>query len=113
MSDPAQLVVFIRGMRDNFEVIEEFLNMASMKSTAGQNICEEVIKLMKKLEIDSSELFGITTDGAPSMVGKNNGFVKRFWDVIQSEDVLQSHYIIHQEILCSKVLDFGEVLKKC
>ena len=54
--------------------------MASMKSTAtGQNICEEVVKLMKKFEMDFCKLVGITTDGAPSMMGKNNGFVKRFF----------------------------------
>ena len=91
-----QLVVFIRGVTDNFEVIEEFLDMASMKATTtGQNICEEVIKMMKKFEIDTSKLVGITTDGAPSMVGKNNGFAKRFLDFIQGEDVLVNHCIIH------------------
>ena len=112
LRDTAQLVVFIRGVTDNFEVIEEFLDMASMKATTtGQNICEEVIKMMKKFEIDTSKLVGITTDAAPSMVGKNNGFVKRFLDVIQGEDVLVNHCIIHHENLCSKVLDFGEVMK--
>ena len=112
LSDTAQLVVFIRGVTDNFEVTEEFLDMASMQSTTtGQNICEEVTKLMNKFEIDSSKLVGITTDGAPSMVGKNNGFVKRLLDVIQTENVLVSHCIIHQESLCSKVLGFGEVMK--
>ena len=112
LSDTAQLVVFIRGVTDNFEVTEEFLDMASMQSTTtGQNICEEVTKLMNKFEIDSSKLVGITTDGAPSMVGKNNGFVKRFLDVIQTKNVLVSHCIIHQESLCSKVLGLGEVMK--
>ena len=33
LSDIAQLVVFIRGATDNFEVTEEFLDMASMQST--------------------------------------------------------------------------------
>ena len=112
LSDTAQLVVFIRGVTDNFKVTEEFLDMARMQSTTtGQNICEEVTKLMNKFEIDSSKLIGVTTDGAPSMVGKNNGFVKRFLDVIQTENVLVSHCIIHQESLCSKVLGFGEVIK--
>ena len=32
-------------------------------------------------------------------------------DVIQTENVLVSHCIIHQESLCSKVLGFGEVMK--
>ena len=66
---------------------------------------------MNKFEIDSSKLVGITTDGAPSVVGKNSEFVKRFLDVIQTENVLVSHCIIHQESLCLKVLGFGEVIK--
>ena len=69
--------------------------MASMESTTtGQNICEEVIKLMKKFGIVSSKLVDMTTNGAPSMVGKNNEFVKRFLDVIRSEDVLVSRCIM-------------------
>ena len=97
LSDTAQLAVFIRVVTDNFEVIEEFLDIASIKSTTtGQNIFEEVMKLMKKFEADYSDLVGITTDGARSMVGENNRFFKRFLDVVQSEDVLASHSIIHQ-----------------
>uniref|UniRef100_H2Z350 SPIN-DOC-like zinc-finger domain-containing protein n=1 Tax=Ciona savignyi TaxID=51511 RepID=H2Z350_CIOSA len=72
VSDTAQLVVFIRGVTDNFEVNEEFLDMASSSmhsTTTGQNICEEVTKLMNKFEIDSSKLVGITTDGAPTING--------------------------------------------
>ena len=97
MSDTSQLVVFIRGLRNNFEVIEEFLDMASMKSTTtGQNICEEVIKSIKKFGIDSSKLLGIATNGAPSVVGKNNKFFKRCLDVIQSDVVLvRLNCVIH------------------
>ena len=96
LSNTAQQVVFIREVTDNFALIEEFLDMASMESTTiGQNICEEIVKLMKKFGIDSSKLVGITTNGAPSMVGKNNKLVKRFLDVIHSDDVLVRYYIIH------------------
>ncbi|XP_067950220.1 general transcription factor II-I repeat domain-containing protein 2B-like [Watersipora subatra] len=39
VSDTAKLVVFIRGIKDNFDIIEEFLDMASMSSTTpGQEI---------------------------------------------------------------------------
>ena len=52
LSDTAQLVDFIQRIKDNFEVIEGILDMANMESTtAGQNICEVVIKLMKKFGI--------------------------------------------------------------
>ena len=45
------------------------------------------------------------------MTGKNNGFVKTFFDSNQAQDVLVSHCIIHQENLCSKVLGFSEVVR--
>ena len=44
LSYTAQQVVFIRGVTDNFKIIE-FLDMASTKSTTtDQDICNEVIK---------------------------------------------------------------------
>ena len=48
-------------------------------TTTGQNICEEVIKLMKKFGIDSSKLVGIITSGAQLMVGKKMNLSKDFW----------------------------------
>ena len=66
---------------------------------------------MKNFGIVTSKLVGVTTNGAPLMVGKNNKFVKWFLDVIWSEGVLVSHCIIHQKNLCLKVLDFGKIMK--
>jgi len=48
ISDTAQLVVFVHGVTDDFEVDEELLDMASMKSTtAGENIAQEVLKIVQ------------------------------------------------------------------
>ena len=112
ISDTAQLVVFVRGVTDNFDIIETFLDMASMSSTTtGQDVSDEVLKLMDKFNLDPAKLCGLTTDGAPSMTGKNNGFTKKFLDTIGSQDVVVSHCIIHQENLCTKVLGFADVMK--
>ena len=48
ISDTAQLVVFVHGVTDDFEVDEELLDMASMKSTTtGENIAQEVLKIVQ------------------------------------------------------------------
>ena len=75
--------------------------MVSIKLTiTGNYICEKTLKLLKRFELDSSKLFGITTDGAPSMTGKNNRFVKRFIDASKIQDIVVSHCIVHQGNLC-------------
>ena len=108
----AQLFVFVRGVVDTFEIMEEFLDMASMPSTTtGQDICEQVLKLMNEYQLDPAKLSGLTTDGAPSMTGKTNGFTKKLLDSIGSKRVVVNHCIIHQENLCTKVLGFVDVMK--
>ena len=67
--------LFLLGVTDDFEVIEEFLDMAGMSSTTtGQDISSEVIKLIEKFELDPQKLHGLTTDGARNMTGIHIGF---------------------------------------
>lgn len=71
ISDTDQLVIFIRAVTDGFDIVEEFLDMAS------QDICEQVLKVVEKFELNPAKLCGVTTDGAPSMTGKTNEFSKK------------------------------------
>ncbi|XP_076373036.1 general transcription factor II-I repeat domain-containing protein 2B-like [Tachypleus tridentatus] len=112
INDTSQLVIFIRAVTAGFDVFKEFLDMASLSSTTtGQDICEQVLKVVEKFELNPYKLCGVTTDGAPSMTGRTNGFTKKFLTAIGAQDVVVSHCIIHQESLCTKVLDFPEVMK--
>ena len=44
ISDTAQLVIFIRAVTAGFDIVEEFLDMASLFSTTtGQDICEQAL----------------------------------------------------------------------
>ena len=36
------------------------------------------------------------------MTGRTNGLTQKFQDVVGAQDVAVSHYIIHQENLCTK-----------
>ena len=112
ISDTDQLVIFIRAVTAAFDIVEEFLDMASLSSTTtGQDICEQVLKVVEKFELNPAKLCGVTTDGAPSMTGRINGFTKKFLNAVGAQDVVVSHCIIHQENLCTKVLDFAEVMR--
>jgi hypothetical protein len=58
------------------------------------------------------KLFSITTDGAPSMRGKNIGFIKLLENQI-GRPLLSFHCIIHEENLCAKasMKDLNDVMK--
>ena len=73
--DTAQLAIFIRGVTKGFEVVEELLDLCPMKgTTTGQDIFNEVKHVMMKFNLSLDKVCGITTDGAPAMIGKHKGF---------------------------------------
>ena len=112
ISDTALLVIFIRAFTAGFDVVEELLDMVSLSSTTTrQVICEHVISVVDKFELNHAKLCGLSTDGASSMTGRTNGFTNKFMDAIEAQDVVVSHCIIHQENLCTNVLAFAEVTK--
>ena len=113
ITDTAQLVDFIRGVTDEFQIKKEFLDLASMKSTTtGEDLTLEVLKMTKKYQLDPKKLSGFTTDGAPAMVEKHKGFCKTFLEPFGAQKVVLNHCIIHQENLCNKVLDDIDIMKE-
>ncbi|KAM4021787.1 general transcription factor II-I repeat domain-containing protein 2A-like [Anomaloglossus baeobatrachus] len=76
--DSAQLLIFIHGMNDNFEVMEELGALQSIKgTTTGEDIYEKLSQTVKDLELDWAKLASVTTDGAPSIVGSKKGVIAR------------------------------------
>jgi len=115
-SDTAQLLVFVRGVTDDFVVSEELVQLCSMKSnTTGKDIAKETIAAIDKLQLPWDKLAGITTDGAPAMTGKREGaatiIAKHAADVSNNDNVMKYHCIIHQEALSAKTLGFNDVMK--
>lgn len=115
LMDTAQLCIFIRGVDCDFNVTEEFLNMKSMEGkTTGKDILQEVLTSIKDNNMKLSSLAGITTDGAPSMVGRNNGVVSLLKKEMiahgLSPDIFVFHCLIHQENLCAKALNMKHVM---
>ncbi|XP_072392496.1 general transcription factor II-I repeat domain-containing protein 2-like [Diabrotica undecimpunctata] len=108
ISSTAQLLIFIRGVTQDFEVLEELLGMCSLKGqTKGVDILNVLLDECSKTDLDLSKLSGVATDGAPAMIGVNSGLVTLLKKHLQekninAEDLMQFHCIIHQEALCSK-----------
>ncbi|KAI6647163.1 General transcription factor II-I repeat domain-containing protein 2-like [Oopsacas minuta] len=76
VSDTAQLAIFVRGVSQNFDVTEEFASLVSMKdTTTGADLLEAVHRVLRDYNLSLANLTGLTTDGAPAMVGEKRGVV--------------------------------------
>ncbi|KAM9316753.1 general transcription factor II-I repeat domain-containing protein 2-like [Gastrophryne carolinensis] len=110
----AQLLIFIRGTNDNFEVTEELAALQSIKgTTTGEDIYEKVCQTVNGLELDWAKLASVTTDGAPSMVGSKKGVIARINQEMDKHNYshpLAIHCLIHQQTLCSKSLKLDSVM---
>lgn len=114
-NDTAQLAVFVRGVTSSFQVFEEFIQLIHLKDTVtGADIFEVVINMISKMNLDISKLIGITTDGAPAMVGNKKGFVSLLQEHLENfgipQKLVKIHCIIHQEALCAKSLKLKNVM---
>ena len=112
--DPAQLLVFVRGIKD-FKITEELAALRSMRgTTTGSDLFTEVDACMNTLGLKWDRLAGVTTDGCPSLTGKNVGLLKRMQDKVTEinpdEKLVFLHCIIHQHVLCKSVLKWTMLL---
>lgn len=115
VKDTAQLAIYFRGVTDSFDIIEEFAQLVPMiGTTTGADVLAAVLSWIKDFELNLSRLCGVTTDGAPAMVGKHKGFasllVKHVRDLGHNQDIKTLHCIVHQEALCAKSATITEVM---
>ncbi|KAJ4922048.1 hypothetical protein JOQ06_021512 [Pogonophryne albipinna] len=111
VSDTAQLCVFIRMVFTDMTAKEELLTILPMKEhTRGEDIFRTFKNFVDKTKLPMSKLSSITTDGAPAMVGRCNGFIAKCREDDTFPDFLNYHCIIHQHALCAKMLNMKEVM---
>ena len=113
VNDTAQLLIFIRGVSDDFNVCEEIAALCSLKGrTTGEVIFLKVQETVNSLELKWENLKSITTDGAKNMSGHKSGVVARIRNEMKAvEAPIVLHCIIHQHALCSKVLKWNSVME--
>ncbi|KAJ8896399.1 hypothetical protein PR048_001743 [Dryococelus australis] len=116
VSGKAQVSVFIRACDKYLNIIEELLRIVSLQNTTTvEDIFEEVYRLLERFNLPLSKLVCVATHGAPSMMGKHNGFIARLLvkqkEVFPESKLHHIHCIIHQEVLCSKTVQMEHILK--
>ena len=82
-------------------------------TTTGKDLFDAVLKVMVDFNQDYKLLKGITTDGAPSMMGKVNGLAVRLEKYVVDNgggSLLKLHCIIHQQNLCARSVKFRDVM---
>ena len=76
--DTEQLLIFIRGINNTFELIEELASVQSIKDfVIGEHLLIEVEECVSNLGLDWEKLVNVTTDGCPSFTGKNKGLLEK------------------------------------
>ena len=114
ITDTAQLVIYVHGADDNFELMEGLLTVSPMYGqTTAKEIFHQLCDAIQIAGLQWKSFAGITTDGAPSMTGRKNGLVALVQKILEEEGVEETialHYIIHQQALCSKCLKFDNVM---
>ena len=111
VSDTAQMCVFIRMVFSDITAKEELLTVLFMKEqTRGEDIFQTFKNFIEKTELPMYKLVSITTNGAPAMVGRVNGFIAKCRQDDAFPDFLNYHCIIHQQALCAKMLNMKEIM---
>ena len=86
-----------------------------MKNTiTGADILKALLRCLAAKNLDFSRLVSITTDGAPSMVGKNKGVVSLLQKHMENKEInnniVKLQCLIHQEALRAKVASLKNIM---
>jgi hypothetical protein len=112
IGDTAQLAVFIRFILPDFVVREELLGLVGLKgNTTGSDIKCALVQLLETHNIEPSKLAAVTTDGAPSMIGRYIGAVTLLRQENCFPNFLSYHCLIHQEALCAKQMKTVDIMR--
>ncbi|XP_065639505.1 zinc finger BED domain-containing protein 5-like [Hydra vulgaris] len=102
VSSMAQLIVYCRYIHNN-KFKEEFLFSSCLETTTkAANIMEILKQFFNDNQLQWKYLFGITTDGAPAMMGCKSGLQTRVKEIAQN--VVGVHCFIHRQALATKTL---------
>lgn len=107
VTDLSQLLIVVKYVDSNFNIIEEVYRCVTMYGTTkGSDIFSAFQRVFEG--IDLSKLSAVCTDGAPAMTGKKNGFIGY---LRQNNIIVPSfHCIIHQQALCAKAVNIKETM---
>lgn len=101
--DDEQMSIFVRFFDIESKTFrEELLAILTFKGkTRGEDLFKTFDEFIKKSNISYDKMVSLSTDGAPAMIGKENGLVKRIRD--KNAGLISYQCIIHQAALCGKL----------
>lgn len=104
VNDIPRLAVMARYCDEpNASVREELCCLKPMPDTTkGGDVATVITQHFDERGVNMAKIFAITTDGAPSKVGRQKGAVKLIEEKV-GHPVMKLHCIIHQENLCAKM----------
>ncbi|XP_048840157.1 general transcription factor II-I repeat domain-containing protein 2-like [Brienomyrus brachyistius] len=114
ISDSAQLLVFIRRVNENMEITQELAGFETLRSTTkSEDLFAAVERVLDTNGLSWEKLVGITTDGAPAMVGRTTGLATLISQKVSQcgGKVAKYHCILHQEQLCARSVGMGDVVR--
>ena len=98
----SQLIAFVRYI-DKDTMNTEFLFCKPLKTTCkAEDIYELISDYFHIHKIDWNTLVSCTTDGAPAMMGKKTGVIKRLKCV--APQLIGNHCCLHRQVLSSKAM---------
>ncbi|XP_060880731.1 general transcription factor II-I repeat domain-containing protein 2B-like [Metopolophium dirhodum] len=101
--DSEQMSIFVRFFDIENKVFrEELLAILTFEGkTRGEDLFKSFDDFMKNPNLSYDKIVSISTDGAPAMMGKEKGLLKRIRD--NNSGILTYQCITHQTSLCSKL----------
>ncbi|XP_078509765.1 general transcription factor II-I repeat domain-containing protein 2-like [Lissotriton helveticus] len=104
VGDVARLMIWVRYLEQEIIPKEELLCLLPLHGhTRGEDVLASMCNFFESHHLPLNNLVSITTDGAPSMIGHEKGFVSLLRKKLQSSTLIDYHCIIHQEALCAKI----------
>jgi zinc finger BED domain-containing protein 5/7/8/9 len=102
ISSKAQLIAFLRFIREGKIENQFFFCSELTKNTTGKDVFELVNQKVQSKGLQWDNCVSVCTDGAPAMQGRNKGFVA--YVLNRNPQVKIVHCMIHREVLVSKAL---------
>ena len=102
ISSCAQLLVFVRYINSG-DFKEEFLFCSELDpTTKSADVMKKMTTFLESTQLDWTNVCGVCTDGAPSMLGSQSGFQKQVKEL--APEAKGTHCFIHRYALASKTL---------
>ena len=100
----ALLMAYVRYINPEHELVDEFLFAKPLiTDTKGSSIFQIVSQFMEEKNIPITNVIACATDGAPSMVGRQRGFMAHLKQA--SPTVFAIHCVVHRQHLVAKNLN--------